>query len=113
MCGNSDGVRRLLSVRRHRLLIKSYFSNRSQRWDFFDYGCLLGNVPFVLYFRSVRKGYTFAGWATERGGEVKLGVTEMIGNDGKTTFKVCLTRDDVKQISDGTTLYAVWSPDAT
>ena len=73
------------------------------------WGTYLSSYISVPY----RKGYTFAGWATERGGEVKLGVTEMIGNDGKTTFKVCLTRDDVKQISDGTTLYAVWTPDAT
>ncbi len=58
-----------------------------------------------------RKGYIFAGWATERGGEIKFGVTEMVGNDGKTTFKACLLRDEIRQIADGTTLYAVWSPD--
>ncbi len=58
-----------------------------------------------------RKGYAFAGWATERDGEVKFGIVEKTNSKTGKTYFACLFSDDIKQIADGTTLYAVWSPE--
>ncbi len=58
-----------------------------------------------------RKGYTFAGWATERDGAVKFGVTERTNDKTKEKYYVCLTKADMAQVSTGDTLYAVWTPE--
>ena len=65
----------------------------------------------------VREGYTFAGWATEEGGEVKYGVTtvtEKVLTMGQIpitqakTHEVCFPDKSIDDVPDGTTLYAVW-----
>ena len=50
-----------------------------------------------------RKGYTFAGWATERDGAVKFGVTERTIDKTKEKYYVCLTKADMAQVSTGDT----------
>lgn len=59
----------------------------------------------------VRSGYTFMGWATEEGSStVALGKTEVTGKNG--TYERTLPGDAVRELPTGTTLYAVWAPNA-
>ena len=88
--------------------VESYTYSRGA----FEPGCFPPEIPS-------REGYTFAGWATEKGSkEVVYGTYDYVGEYSdfaigtvRVSMKITLPEEDRQKIPEGTTLYAVWIPE--
>ena len=65
-------------------------------------------MPSDIVPLPVREGYTFAGWATEEGGEVVYAPELYTPEDGSEPYYVTFYSTRIFDVPNGITLYAVW-----